>query len=299
MKKTGLYLALLFLAFNLSRSATDSIPGIGKVTPNFDSTFQRGVYVPEDMFDCFVEIDKLLPRDVRDSVYNLDYGKIYGKYGRLTQWIYINWGLADSSRIYNFFEKYGFTNPSTIAHGIFESYWKYKHSEPIRIEIKPDAYVIDKNLHLKEAEEFVFPEKRPNPKGTIVPTDSTPQFIFMGRHFTLIDSLYDPIINMIKENGLQPSDSLWYIWWPRIAKFGEGIDSLPSFINKEEFDEKFSPEDSYNADFILILQDSKKYKIKGVIRENKFNEEFKNYVKNKKHLGIYLIRKREVARFEF
>lgn len=282
----------------MANAQTDSIKGIGEIHPNFDNDFKYGIYIPKDMSDCLDELDDLLPDYVKDSMKTLDLRASTLKYGRLMQWISKKWALWDTSRIVKYFSQYGFKKAPTIARGIFESFWNYSNDKEITIEAKPKAYVINKNLFLVKTDTIIsFPKKRPNPKGTLMKTTSLPQFIFMGRKFTLIDSLYMPIVDLILNSGFQASDSLWYIWWTKISKFGYGFGEPPEWVD-EDFLRKYSKVNSYNADLILILEDKNKEKIKQIIRNNKFDDEFINYIRTKHHLAFHLIRMRKVIHFD-
>ncbi|MFC2131586.1 DUF6794 domain-containing protein, partial [Bacteroidota bacterium] len=216
IRRTGYFFLVFFILTQIVSAATDTIPGIGIISPTPDDTSKSGYFIPSDMEECLDELDNIFPDDIKDTLQILDYRHSYNKYGMIIQWLTDKWSMWDTSRIVKYFNQYGFIEPTEIANGIFRSYWNYLNENPIRIEMKPKHYIINKNLFLKIANEIVFPEKRPNPKGTIIDSNSTTQFIFMGRKFTLIDSLFDPIINLIKENGFHPSDSLWYVWWTRI-----------------------------------------------------------------------------------
>jgi hypothetical protein len=278
-------------------SITDSLTNIGVITPTLDTTSKTGYYIPVDMMDCMKEMDKLFPNNVKDSIKLIPYIQCYNKYGYILQWMIDKWDMWDTSRIVRYFKEFGFDDPSVIANGLLKSYWNFLNNKPLRIEMIPKVYIINNNLFLKKSDSLSIPNYQPNPKGTITYSDGKPEFIFMGRPFHLIDSLYDPVLKLIGDNKFTPSDSLRYVWWTLVGKFGESVDTLPHFISKEEMETKFNKEDSYNADYIVILEDGNSNTLNNFIDDGKFDDEFKKYVESKRHISFYLIRKRKVHVF--
>ena len=151
-----------------------------------------------------------------------------------------------------------------------------------------------------KADTIIVPPKIPNPKGVVFfdSTEMKPQFNFMGGVFNLIDSIYDPIVKMIYDNGFQASQNLWYVWWTKVAKFGDGFDTVPYFMTEDYMNENFRKDMSYNADFILIFEDSDTPIPKSILRDNKFQFGFQEYLSTHRHFGFYLIRQKEVVYFE-
>ncbi|MFH1050371.1 MAG: DUF6794 domain-containing protein [bacterium] len=296
-----IFIYAIFLSTSSLLAQTDSLMDIGVITPTIDNTNKTGYYIPKDIKDCFAEIDKMLPSDIKDYMSKMEINESLRTYPALFHWIYQNWGMEDTTRIVDYFMNYGFDDGGEITRVILESYLTYKKGEKIiRIEIKPKVYLINKNLFLIKADTIVVPPKIPNPKGVINfdSTEMKPQFYFMGGKFTLIDSLYDPIIKMIYDNGFVASQNLWYVWWTQIARFGEDNDTVPYFLTEDELNSQFDKKYSYNADFILIFEDADTPIPKSILRDNKFDFGFPEYLSTRKHFGFYFIRKREVVYFD-
>jgi len=296
------FVAVLSFYFftNVSFAQTDSIPGIGLITPTVDKATKFGYYIPIDMKECLSEIDKFLPDAIKEDIEERDIIESAVKYKGLAQWIYQKWDLENIPVIVNYFMQYGFKDGADIAQLIYESYLKYKKDLPLRLEVIPKVYSINKNLFLIKADSIIVPKSIPNPKG-VLNFDSTamqPQFNFMGGKFTLIDSIYDPILKIISENGFIPSQNLWYVWWTPIAKFGEGNDTVPYFLTEEELNTNFDKKYAYNADFILIFEDADTPIPVSILRDNKFDFGFYEYLSTRRHFGFYLIRQRDVVYFE-
>ncbi len=296
MKNVSLLLAFLVCSLSLASTAFGEtfVKNFGFVNPTLDDSSPTGYYSPKNFKEAIAELNKMLPDSLKDSIKSENYRYVARRFSPLAQWLFQNWGFADSSAIFRYFDSIGAWRPSELPYGILQAYWKYLNGKKIKIEIKPKVYSIGKNLFLIPVDSLDFPAKPPTLKGTIRPVDSTPQFIFMGKKFSLIDSLYDPIIALLDSFKLKPSDSLWYAWWTKIAKFEKGDDSLPSFVSDNA--DIFVPQEgySYNADFVLAVEEAYTPKIRWVVKNNKFRE-FKNYVLSKRHLGFYLIRARKVA----
>jgi len=300
VNRNFIYAIVFAFAVNSLFSKTDSIPGIGIITPTYDNQSKSGYYIPTDLKDCFSEIDKLLPEEVVENINENDIFDGRKQYQPLVQWIYVNWGMEDTTRIVEYFNQFGFDDAANIAQAIYDSYLKHKKGEKIRLEIKPKVYIHNQNMFLIKADTIIVPPAIPNPKG-VVNFDSTemkPQFNFMGGTFRLIDSIYAPIVQMLYDNGFQPSPNLWYVWWTQVAKFGEGVDTIPYFLTEDDMNAKFKKDLCYNADFILIFEDRETPIPKSILRDNKFQFGFQEYLNTHRHFGFYLIRQKEVVYFE-
>jgi|GEM_PF-5140252 len=306
MTKLKLSLLIIVICFtfnpcNYLFSKEEAIPGIGFITPTYDKSTKHGYYIPKDMKDSFKEIDKLLPESTKEDIINSDINDNLIKYQTFMPWIYVNWSMADTSEIVKYLLGKGFDYETDFSKIIFEAYINYKKGLKIRFELKPKVYSFNRNLFLLKADTIIIPNNFPNPKGAILldSTEMKPHFNYMGGKFTLIDSLYDPIMMLITENGFNPAQNMWYVWWTQIFKFGENIDTLPYFLKQELFDEKFNKKYAYNADFILVFEDIEAPVPKSIMRDNLFDIGFYEYLSTRKHFGFYLIRQRDVVYFEY
>ncbi len=275
------------------------IDNLGNITPRIDEKSNTGFYKPSNLKECLDELEIMLNKEIKDSLKVFTFSEAFNKYKPILNWLKINWDISDSSQLSKYFHQFGFKEPDVIANGIFRMYWNFLNGKPLKIEIKPELYTIGKNLFLQPTDSLIIYNHKPSPFGTIIATDSVPEFIFIGRKFTLIDSLYDPMINFLKSNNFEPSDSLWYIWWPRVIKFGIDDGEFPFFLTEMEIEQRYKDGGSYNGDFILVVEDGNKHKMQWFMKNNKYDQEFIDYIKTKKHLLFYLIRKRDVYYFDY
>ncbi|ROL61178.1 hypothetical protein D9V86_07110 [Bacteroidetes/Chlorobi group bacterium ChocPot_Mid] len=293
-------ITILFLFFIFTQQLfpqKESIPGVGFINPTHDKSSKSGYYIPKNVKDCINELDKMLPDKVKEDIEISSLNDNMIKYNTVMPWLYLNWDMADTSRIVKYLLDYGFSPETDFSKIIFESYLKYKKGFPLRFEVTPKVYSIGKNLTILRADSIAIPTQNPVPYGSILidSLDNQPHFIYMGSKFTLIDSLYEPIMNFLKLYGFDPTKNLWYLWWTQIFKFGEGIDSLPYFLTREKFEKYFDTKHAYNADFILVFQDEDSFGPKTIMKDNLYNTSLNEYLKSKNYIGLYLVRHRNVV----
>jgi hypothetical protein len=75
-----------------------------------------GVYIPRDLGDCFVELDKLLSEIDRNEMRALPKRDDMIQYHLgLGMWMRNNWGLWGGSRLYKYFHDKGLTDPEDMS----------------------------------------------------------------------------------------------------------------------------------------------------------------------------------------
>ena len=85
-----------------------------------------GVYIPKDLVDCFGELDKKLPPDLREEMRRLRNAGEMGRYHLpLGMQLRNDWGLWMNSRLANYFSARGVTNPEEMSGIIFRYYYDW------------------------------------------------------------------------------------------------------------------------------------------------------------------------------
>lgn len=86
-------------------------------------------YVPVDLEDCFIELDRLLSKEDRDNLPPVDalhFGLGMGLRNR--------WGLWSESRLATYFNHIGIYHPDDMSSIILTSYQRYLVDEPIQLQ---------------------------------------------------------------------------------------------------------------------------------------------------------------------
>ena len=291
---------IFIVAISISKlnAQTDSIPGLGIITPTVDSNSLSGWYIPTNMAECLDELDNTVPESIKDSFKLFSYEQIYQKYAYLNQWMLNSWKIWDSSVIVQYFNKYGFIDPAEISRSIFLAYWKHLNDLPLKISAKPDYYALGTNLEVRYAEKHYQYPNNPAIYGKIIHTADAPQFTYMDMKFTLMDSLYSVIMKILYDNGYNPSERLLYVWWTKVAQFGYEIEKPPLFLTEEELKTNYNDGASYTVDYILIIDSDNSEELLNYMTNYQYDETFFEYVKKLRNISFHLIKKREVVDFD-
>jgi len=88
------------------------------------------VYIPKNLEDCFVQLDKQLPKVAKTEMLSLK-GKddmiLY--HLSLGMWMRNNWGLHGGSRLLVYFKNRGFSDPEDISGTILEDYYDWLNNK--------------------------------------------------------------------------------------------------------------------------------------------------------------------------
>ena len=88
----------------------------------------NGSYIPKDLGDTFVVLDKELPEITRTEMTALSKrGDMIQYHIGLGMWMRNNWGLWSGSRLQKYFTDRGFGDPEDMSSIILFSYWDWLH----------------------------------------------------------------------------------------------------------------------------------------------------------------------------
>lgn len=86
----------------------------------------NGVYIPKNMEDCFLQLNKLLSKKDITQIKNLKNKNETGKYHlSLGMWIRNNWGLWGGSRLQKYIMDRIQTEPDGMSSLVLEFYWEW------------------------------------------------------------------------------------------------------------------------------------------------------------------------------
>lgn len=113
-----------------------------EINPTLDPQSHTGFFIPGDVQECFVELDKMLPTNVRENLRANPDESLTSEHFGLGLWMRNNWGLwSGKSRLKQHFDGLGIQNADSISSIILSSYWRYLNGKPLEL---PRQIVYDK-----------------------------------------------------------------------------------------------------------------------------------------------------------
>lgn len=106
----------------------------------------NGVYIPKDISECILHIEKYLPRKTKVNTLSTDeisFKKVASKYTSIITQDY--WKLADSSRLAEYFHKRNIYHPNVMYDIVLTSYYRNFNNQPIRLKDQVRAHSININ----------------------------------------------------------------------------------------------------------------------------------------------------------
>lgn len=90
-----------------------------------------GIYIPKDLHDCFLQLDKDLPEVDKQEMKNLPHrSDMIGQYHfGLGLWMRNNWGLWGGSRLQKYFADKGIKHPDNMSSVILEYYYDWLNGD--------------------------------------------------------------------------------------------------------------------------------------------------------------------------
>lgn len=95
----------------------------------------KGVYIPKNIDECMIHLDLLLDSASKKEIDGLQSeNQMYNYHFSLGRQLRNYWGIWAGSRIYKYFEKYGYQEPDGISGIILRAYFKHRHKKKVDIE---------------------------------------------------------------------------------------------------------------------------------------------------------------------
>jgi len=110
-----------------------------------------GVYIPEDMGDAFLQLNKLIDKDSKEKFQSapedVAVRKLHFSFGR---WMIYNWQFYDGPRLSHSLKQLGIHHPDDMASVLIRTYHRYLNKKPLNIKDQVEAIEARKE---KEREE--------------------------------------------------------------------------------------------------------------------------------------------------
>ncbi len=145
MKKSifALIPLLLFLFQNAFSQTEKEEKGPPSTEAEFEQQYQErirkevvnGVYVPKNLEDAMLELDKRVSVEARLKFKDLPEDSVCAiMHNRLGQWMILNWGFYGGSRLSHYLRSAGVTFPDDMADFLILAYHRRQNAKPIGIK---------------------------------------------------------------------------------------------------------------------------------------------------------------------
>ena len=140
------FFALLIMIFGFSISTA-----VAQKAPSVDDpaevAYQKrilksrinGVYIPKDLYDAFAQLNRLMDAPTRKQL-QLMTEEEAGKKLYLIMWICNNWGMYQGSRLSNYIQKLGISNPEHKAHFLITTYHRELNKKDLGLKERVEFY---------------------------------------------------------------------------------------------------------------------------------------------------------------
>lgn len=132
---------------------------------NINQEYLYGVYIPKDLTDAFVQLNKLIDKESKAKFISMPEEDAVSKlHFSLGRWMIINWAFYEGSRITVALNEMGVHHPDDMAQFLIRSYHRSLNERPI--DVKGQLAALEEKK-LKEKEErlqkgtVIYEEKRP------------------------------------------------------------------------------------------------------------------------------------------
>jgi hypothetical protein len=103
-----------------------------KITPTPDPNAPFKVYIPKDLEDAFLELEKMLSPALLNEIRLKSEKDMIEYHHGFGTWLRNNWGLWAGSRLAQYFRQLGISHPDDMSGVILTSFWRHLHAQPIR-----------------------------------------------------------------------------------------------------------------------------------------------------------------------
>jgi len=133
-------ISIILLLLLIKPSFSESDSALLVINPTIDEYSSTGYYIPVDLEDCFIEMDRMLTEGFIENIRTRDEEDIYKYHMSLGLWIRNNWGLWGESLLKDFFTSYEIFHPDDMSSIIITSYYRYLNNLPINLNEQVEYY---------------------------------------------------------------------------------------------------------------------------------------------------------------
>jgi len=161
------FLLLSFLLTGLVFPVIAQVQGPANNQSEFEKKYQRrltkeyiyGVYIPKDLGDAFISLNKLIDEDTRIEFKNapeeIVARKLHFSFGR---WMIYNWGFYEGSRLSHYLNEVGVYHPDDMARFLIITYHRNLNRRQLNVKELVDGFGASRELEQQKKLE----------KGTVV-----------------------------------------------------------------------------------------------------------------------------------
>lgn len=111
----------------------------------------NGVYIPKNLDDAFAQLNKLISPESQATIKSIPEDSVcIVLHRRLGQWMIMNWGFYDGSRLSHYLRSAGITYPDDMADFLLIGYHRHLNGKPVNVR---DLAIFYKEKRKKEFEE--------------------------------------------------------------------------------------------------------------------------------------------------
>jgi hypothetical protein len=105
-----------------------------------EQNYLDGHYIPEDLDDCFAELERILGSEDITKLKNTAEDKLHRYHYSIGKSLRNKWGLWKGSRLSEWFQEKGINHPDDMSDIIIVSYWRHLNSRPVRLNEQIEYY---------------------------------------------------------------------------------------------------------------------------------------------------------------
>ncbi len=111
-----------------------------KYEENIQKTEINGVYIPVDIDDAFLQLDKLSDAAARAKMIEAPEDIVAERLTRgLGKWMIVNWNFYEGSRLSHYLKEKGVAHPDDMAQYLVVSYYRYLKNLPQEYDTRAEA----------------------------------------------------------------------------------------------------------------------------------------------------------------
>lgn len=113
---------------------------IHRIHPTIDTNYVTGILIPNNLEECFVELEKSLTPEFIGEIRQGTEEDISQFHHGLGTFLRNNWGLWKGSELSKWFNEKGIHHPDDMSGIIFDSFWRHLNDKPINFEEQVKFY---------------------------------------------------------------------------------------------------------------------------------------------------------------
>ena len=138
--KAALILAGLLSFLLVIGQGDKDIPAKYRINFTKDPREKDGLYIPKNLPDALVEMDKMLTSEFKKEFQASKESKLSSYHFSLGMWMRNNWGLWAGSRLYKSLAQEGLSHPDDMSGVLLKEYWLKLNKKPSQLKQQVSFY---------------------------------------------------------------------------------------------------------------------------------------------------------------